>query len=178
MQPHRRVIAVIAAVALPLAACSDDAGDAATTDTNPTTPTATDPPPDPTVDVTTPSTDVADPTTPPTEPPATDPPSTEPPTTPPPTELPTTTETPMDEVEAAVREAVVTSREAYLYAVYNVEAPDWRERLEASATGDSLARGISIVEDLLARGYRARANPEIPSAATPEGNFELIDATT
>jgi hypothetical protein len=92
---------------------------------------------------------------------------------------PTTSQPPVaGSVEEAVAAAVVTSRDAYLYAIYNVDAPDWREQLEATTSGASLALSVENVETLQTNGWKARPNPDIPSVAVAEGEFELIDDTT
>jgi hypothetical protein len=75
----------------------------------------------------------------------------------------------------AVMQAAIASREAYLYAIYNLDAPDAQARLEAtSADGsESLAQAAANVALLRQRGWRSRPNPSIPSTLTVEGDVAL-----
>jgi hypothetical protein len=98
------------------------------------------------------------------------------------TMAPTTTAVTVDPVEQskqAVAAAVVEANAAYLYAVYNVGAPDALDRLIASTTenGPLRAQGLARYQELVDNGWRARPNPVIPDLLTPE-RIELIDAVT
>jgi hypothetical protein len=88
--------------------------------------------------------------------------------------------TTVDEVtltKQAVAKAVVDAREAYLYAIYNVDAPDAVARLEAThaAGSPSLDLALRNIETLRTNGWRARGNPDVPSASTVEGDVVLLD---
>jgi hypothetical protein len=98
------------------------------------------------------------------------------------TSTPTTTAVTVDPVEQskqAVAAAVVEANAAYLYAVYNVGAPDALDRLIASTTesGSLRAQRLARYQELVDNGWRARPNPVIPDLLTPE-RVELIDAVT
>lgn len=88
------------------------------------------------------------------------------------------TTTPSD-VEAEIEAAAIESREAYLYAVYNVDAPDALDRLLTSTTdgGASQERGLELYNNVVENGWRARPNPEVPNSTTIE-QVSIIDDTT
>ena len=90
---------------------------------------------------------------------------------------PTTTIDQIAITKQAVADAAVASREAYLYAVYNLDAPDALQRLEATtaAGSDSFALAMDNIEMLRTNRWRVRPNPEVPSALTIEGEVELLD---
>lgn len=85
--------------------------------------------------------------------------------------------TPAPTAEEVVAAAAVESREAYLYAVYNVDVPDALVRLRASTTGPSLELGLANYQSIVDNGWRVRPNPDVPSALTPE-SIELLDEAT
>jgi hypothetical protein len=149
-----------------LASCSgaesDVADSTAPTTIEPTTPAPTAAPTSTTTSTTPPTTE---PTTTTTEAPSGTTAATPVPTTAPPT------------TEGAIAAAAIESREAYLYAVYNVDAPDALARMRASSTGESLEKGLAIYQEFVDNGWRARSNPDVPSALTPE-SIRLIDETT
>jgi hypothetical protein len=96
------------------------------------------------------------------------------------TDAPTTTAPPVaGSVEEAVANAAIETREAYLYAVYNVEAPDALDRLLASHLAGSTALdvGLENYQSIVDNGWRVRPNPVVPSSLTPE-SIELLDVTT
>ena len=82
--------------------------------------------------------------------------------------------------EEAVMAAAIESREAYLYAVYNVEAPDALDRLLASTTegGASQEIGLENYQTIVDNGWVARPNPDVPDTITVESPVEFIDDTT
>jgi hypothetical protein len=90
---------------------------------------------------------------------------------------PTTTVDQIAITKQAVADAAVASREAYLYAVYNLDAPDALQRLEATAAAgsDSLALALDNIETLRTNGWRARPHPDIPDSLTVESEVDLLD---
>jgi len=97
------------------------------------------------------------------------------------TEPPATTTT--ESVELTGEEVVdglVASREAYLYAVYNLDAGDASDRLVAThAIGSpSLELALDNVKTLVDNGWLARPNPDIPDTITIESDVAMIDETT
>jgi hypothetical protein len=81
-------------------------------------------------------------------------------------------------VEEAVANAAIAARDAYLYAIYNVEAADAADRLRSTTTGASLDIGLENYQALVDNGWRARPNPDVPDAITIESAVEVINDTT
>lgn len=79
--------------------------------------------------------------------------------------------------KAAVAAAAVQSRQDYLYAVQNYDAPDVLDVLgRSTASGSpSLQLTIDNIENLRTHGWRVRPNPSVPSDLTVEGDVELSD---
>jgi hypothetical protein len=152
MHTPSRVMAVAAMlISLALAACSDD-DDATASSASSSTPRASNVP---------------------------RPPSTSSSTTSTTTTLAETTTT-VDEIaltKAAVAAAAVQSREDYLYAVRNPDAPDAVAVLERShaAGSPSLQRALDNRQTLLDNGWRVRPHPTIPDSLTVEGEVTLLD---
>ena len=73
-------------------------------------------------------------------------------------------------VEEEIAAAAVEAREAYLYAVYNVDAPDALVRLEATHApgGASLEIGLKNYRSIVDNGWKARPNPDVPDTITVE----------
>jgi hypothetical protein len=94
---------------------------------------------------------------------------------------PTTSQPPVaGSVEEAVGAAAVAARAAYIYAVFNVGAPDALDPLRAThaAGGESLQIGLDNYQMLVDNGWLVRPNPEIEDLATVEGDFVVIDDIT
>jgi hypothetical protein len=92
----------------------------------------------------------------------------------------TVTTTTVDEraaTKAAVAAAAVQSREDYLYAVQNYDAPDALTVLARTTAADSPAfqRGVDNIENLRSNGWRVKPNPDVPSALTVESDVTLLD---
>ena len=71
------------------------------------------------------------------------------------------------------------SRQDYLYAVRNYDAPDALDVLSHSVVRDSPSWVLTTrnMETLRSHGWRSRENPEAPSTLTVEGEVTLLDAT-
>jgi hypothetical protein len=94
---------------------------------------------------------------------------------------PTTTAPPVaGSTEEAVGAAAVAAREAYIYAVFNVGAPDALDPLRAThaADGESLQIGLTNYQQLVDNGWLVRPHPEIADTTTVEGGVVLVDDTT
>lgn len=109
--------------------------------------------------------------------PSTTPAPTSPPTAPRTTEATTTTIDAVAAAKRAVAEAAVASREGYLYAVRNYDAPDAIEVLSRThAAGSPALQGaIANMDRLRSNGWRTRANPAVDSTLTVEGTVQLLD---
>ena len=96
------------------------------------------------------------------------------------TEAPTTTVAPVASTGREVGDALIEAREAYLYAVYNLDAPDAAQRLAAThaAGSPSLELAQDNVQTLVDNGWLARPNPEIPDTVTIESDVTMLDETT
>jgi hypothetical protein len=72
--------------------------------------------------------------------------------------------TPVDTTETAVADGLIASRDAYLYAVYNLDAVDALERLNSThaAGSPSLALALENIQTLVDNGWLARPNPDVP----------------
>jgi hypothetical protein len=90
---------------------------------------------------------------------------------------PTTTADATAPTKAAVAAAIVQSRQDYLYAVGNYDAPDALEVLARtwSEGGPSWNLVTSTMQSMQASGYRLRPNPAVPDASTVEGEVTLLD---
>jgi hypothetical protein len=88
--------------------------------------------------------------------------------------------TPVDPIETAVVDGLIASRDAYLYAVYNLDAADAIDRLNAThaAGSPSLALAFENVQTLVGNGWLARPNPDVPDTVTIESDVTLLDDTT
>lgn len=77
----------------------------------------------------------------------------------------------------AVAAAAVQSRQDYLYAVQNYDAPDALSVLGRSTAANSPSFQLTLdnIENLRANGWRVRPNPSIPSDLTIEGDITLLD---
>lgn len=97
------------------------------------------------------------------------------------TEAPTTTTSePVDTTNDAIADGLIASREAYLYAVYNLDAADAEDRLAAThaAGSPSLELALENVQTLVDNGWLARPNPDIPDTVTIESDVTMVDETT
>jgi hypothetical protein len=96
-----------------------------------------------------------------------------------PPDPPRTTPAPNSPTEP-VADALVAAREAYLYAVYNLEAPDAVDRLNAThaAGSPSLELALDNVQSLVDNGWLARPNPEVADTVTIESDVTMVDDTT
>jgi hypothetical protein len=88
--------------------------------------------------------------------------------------------TTVDEVEAtkaAVGAAAVQSRQDYLYAVQNYDAPDALTVLGRStaANSPSFQQTVDNIENLRSNGWRVKPNPDVPSVLTVESDVTLLD---
>jgi hypothetical protein len=105
------------------------------------------------------------------------------------TELPTTTATTrtalattttVDQVavaKGAAAAAVVQGRQDYLYAIFNLDAPDALTVLANTTAPDSPSWALTIanIDQLRREGWRARPDPMVPSTTTVEGEARLLD---
>ena len=96
------------------------------------------------------------------------------------TEAPPTSTEPAAPTEELVTAGLIESREAYLYAVYNLDAPDAIERLNAThaAGSPSLDLALDNVQILADNGWLARPNPDVPDTITIESDVTMTDATS
>lgn len=101
---------------------------------------------------------------------------------PPETTAATTVEatTPVDPVETAVVDGLIASRDAYLFAVYNLDAADAIDRLNSThaAGSPSLALALENIQTLLDNGWLARPNPDVPDKVTIESDVTMLTDTT
>ena len=69
------------------------------------------------------------------------------------------------------------SRQDYLYAIQNYDAPDALDVLSRTAVRDSPSWLLAVanMETLRANGWRSKPHPTIPSTTTVEGEVELLD---
>ena len=79
--------------------------------------------------------------------------------------------------QAAVTAAALQSRQDYLYAVRNYDAPDALEVLARTTLRDSPSWALttSNMDTLRSHGWRSRENPQVPSTLTVEGEVTLSD---
>ena len=79
--------------------------------------------------------------------------------------------------KAAVAAAVVQSRQDYLYAIENYDAPDALEVLSHTWAPDSPSWNLTLtnMEQLRSNGWRARPNPDVPDQTIVEGEVNVID---
>ncbi len=108
--------------------------------------------------------------------------TTTPPTTPTTVDatVPTTTEKPEATPESAITDALIEAREAYLYAVYNLDASDANERLALThaAGSPSLELALDNIQTLIDNGWLARPNPDVPDTVTTESDVVMFDDMT
>lgn len=85
-----------------------------------------------------------------------------------------------DPTSTSVVEGLIASREAYLYAVYNLDAVDALDRLNSThaAGSPSLALALDNVQTLVDNGWLARPNPDVPDTVTIESDVTMLDETT
>jgi len=93
--------------------------------------------------------------------------------------LPPNTTTTVDDVattKQAVANAAISAREAYLYAVYNLDAADALGRIDATMTpGPSRDLTLANLEMLRRNGWRARPRVDVPDTIALEGEVQLVD---
>jgi hypothetical protein len=87
---------------------------------------------------------------------------------------------PVDTTETAVADGLIASRDAYLYAVYNLDAVDALDRLNSThaAGGPSLALALDNIQTLVDNGWLARPNPDVPDTVTIESDVTMLNDTT
>jgi hypothetical protein len=90
------------------------------------------------------------------------------------------TTTTIDKIAAtkqAIAAAAVQSRQDYLYAVQNYDAPDALTVLgrTAAANSPALQLGVDNMNNLRSHGWKVRPNPTIPSSLTVESDVDLLD---
>jgi len=88
--------------------------------------------------------------------------------------------TPVGPIETAVVDGLIASRDAYLYAVYNLDAADAIDRLNSThaAGSPSLVLALENVQTLVDNEWLARPNPDVPDTVTIESEVTLLDDTT
>lgn len=88
--------------------------------------------------------------------------------------------TSVDPIETAVVDGLIASRDAYLYAVYNLDAADAIDRLNSThaAGSPSLALALDNVQTLVDNGWLARPNPDVPDTVTIESDVTMLDDAT
>ena len=93
------------------------------------------------------------------------------------TQAPTTTIDQIAATKQAVAAAAVQSRQDYLYAVQNYDAPDALTVLGRTAAANSPAfqRGVDNMNNLRSNGWKVRPNPTVPSSLTVESDVDLLD---
>lgn len=158
----KRLVSTIAVVAVIVLAACNGSNDAAQTTTPPSDPSST----TELGSVTTPSADQASTTT----------------SAPAETTTASTVEstTPVDATETAVADGLIASRDAYLYAVYNLDAVDAVDRLNSThaAGSPSLALALENIQTLVDNGWLARPNPDVPDTVTIESDVTMLNDTT
>ena len=117
-------------------------------------------------------------TTEPTTPPTTSATTTTTTQAPPSTTAATAAVTSAPTTEEAIAAAAIASGDAYLYAVYNPEAPDAVDRLRATSTGASLQLGLENYQSIVDNGWRVRPNPDVPDSTTVASPVQIIDVMT
>jgi hypothetical protein len=82
--------------------------------------------------------------------------------------------------DTAVADGLIASRDAYLYAVYNLDAVDALDRLNSThaAGGPSLALALDNIQTLVDNGWLARPNPDVPDTVTIESDVTMLNDTT
>ena len=74
--------------------------------------------------------------------------------------------------------AALASQDAYLYAVYNLDAPDAIDRLRATSTGASLELGLANYQSIVDNGWLVRPNPDVPDSTTVASPVDIVDSAT
>jgi hypothetical protein len=79
--------------------------------------------------------------------------------------------------KAAVVAAAVQSRQDYVYALVNFDAPDALTVLARTTATNSPSWALTLgnIEQLRGKGWRARQDPKTPSTTTVEGDVKLLD---
>jgi hypothetical protein len=79
--------------------------------------------------------------------------------------------------KAAVASAIARSRQDYIYAVGNYDAPDALEVLRRtwSEGGPSWDLVLRTMQSMQSNGYRLRPNGSVPDASMVEGEVKLLD---
>ena len=69
------------------------------------------------------------------------------------------------------------SRQDYLYAIFNLDAPDAMTVLANTTAPSSPSWTLTLanIEQLRSKGWRARPDPTVPSTTTVEGEVKLLD---
>jgi hypothetical protein len=93
------------------------------------------------------------------------------------TVAPTTTIDRVAATKAAVAAAVVQSRQDYLYAVKNYDAPDALKVLARTTARNSPSWTLTVsnMEKLRSNGWLVRPDPVVKSVTKVEGQVELLD---
>ena len=88
--------------------------------------------------------------------------------------------TPVDPIETAVVEGLIAARDAYLYAIYNLDAADAMDGLNAThaAGSPSLALALDNIQTVVDNGWLARPNPDVPDTVTIESDVTMLNDTT
>ena len=88
--------------------------------------------------------------------------------------------TSVNPIETAVVDGLIASRDAYLYAVYNLDAADAIDRLNSThaAGSPSLALALDNLQTLVDNGWLARPNPDVPDTVTIECDVTMLDDAT
>jgi hypothetical protein len=81
------------------------------------------------------------------------------------------------QTKAAVAAAAVQSRQDYVYALVNFDAPDALTVLARTTAPNSPSWALTVanIEQLRSKGWRARQDPTTPSTTTVEGDVKLLD---
>jgi hypothetical protein len=77
----------------------------------------------------------------------------------------------------AIAAAIVQSRQDYIYAVTNYDAPDALEVLARTTVlnSPSYKRGVENMETLRSNGWKIRLNTDVSDSLTVEGDVTLLD---
>ncbi len=77
-------------------------------------------------------------------------------------------------------DGLIASRDAYLYAIYNLDAADAIDRLNSThaAGSPSLALALDNIQTLVDNGWLARPNPDVPDTVTIESDVTMLNDTT